>query len=267
MWPFIKKKQPPETKPIEDGLKEKIASQLIFDPLTKRLKIKPNKLEPLTTGVEAETKIILECPTCKEKLVKYSVNRFKCPHCRKWIYYRDHTLFTMEEYHRRREEYFRRRQEEWQRQELKEGLESIGLTEKQFLLREQELAKKAGIAPTKISVTMSLFNEFILKVKDQHEQEQKYRNLAIMLNTSGLNVFHILKAGAKAKLAAYKKDGIKNVYLLTGRMCEVCMKLDGQVMTIAKALENMPIPIQTCKNHPYNDDMPFCICSYEPEYE
>jgi len=173
----------------------------------------------------------------------------------------------MEEYHRRQEEYYKRRQEERQQQQLIEGLESIGMTEEMFKRREQELLKRTGVKSKRSAVIMSLFNESILKVRDLHEQEQKYHNLATMLNKSGEDVFHILQAGAKAKLAAYKKDGVKKAYLLTSNMCGACKRLDGRVMTITKALETMPIPIRTCKNRPYNDEVSFCICSYEPWYE
>jgi len=46
MWPFTKRAKQPETIPNEEELKQKIASQLIFDPVTKQLKIKPTEAEP-----------------------------------------------------------------------------------------------------------------------------------------------------------------------------------------------------------------------------
>jgi len=46
MWPFTKKAKQPETKLNEEELKQKIASQLVFDPVTKQLKIKPTEPEP-----------------------------------------------------------------------------------------------------------------------------------------------------------------------------------------------------------------------------
>lgn len=291
MWPFKKKpvltepkKEVPKTE--EPKTEANINLKMFFDPTTNQLKVKierpeppvqveqpaqPEKVEQPMQAVKEEPaparQVKMECPNCAKPLEKYSTHRFKCPHCRGWIYYRDSTLWTMADFDRNREECHWRRNEEWQQQQLVEGLTSLGLTEEQFRRRELELTQKDGAAPTRSSVIMSLFNESILKVKDLHEQERRYHDLAILLNRGGEDVFHILRAAAKAKLAAYKKDGLKKVNILNSQMCGACTRQYGRVMTIAKADETMPIPIKTCKNFPYNEEKPFCICSFEPEYD
>jgi len=192
-------------------------------------------------------------------------NRFKCPHCRNWIYFWDERLVTKEENGRLKDEYYRKRHEEQLQQTLAEDLAKLGLSEKMFQRREQELLRTTGAIPKKAAVILSLFNETILKLKDLNEMEERYHNLAIILNRGGEESFHILKAAAKTKLAALKKEGFKNVSILTCKMCEACKQVDGKVLPIKEVLKTMPIPIKECTNYPYNENHSFCVCSYEPE--
>ena len=256
MWPFSKKAKQPEVKLDEEKLKQSIAAQLVFDPVTMQLKIKPK--EP-----EETPEVKLECPTCKGVLEKYSMRRFKCPLCRNWIYFRRNRLLSMAEYDQQKQEEYK----QWQRESLAEDLTKLGLNEAMYQQREQELLETTGVAPTKTSVTMSLFNENIMKVRDLNEREERYDRLAIILNRAGEESFHILKAGAKTKLAALKKEGFTNVSLFTSGECEACKPLNGKILSIEEAARTMPLPIKECKNHPYNETRSFCICSYEPEYD
>jgi len=260
MWPFSKKQKQPEAKTDEEKIKQNIAARLVFDPVTMQLKIKPKEPKP-------PPEVKLECPTCKQALVKYSESRFKCPHCRNWIYFRDYRLVTKEEYAVLREEYNRRRQEEWQRESQAEDLTKLGLTEAMYQQREQELSKTTGVAPKRPAVLLSLFNENIMKVRDLNEREERYNRLAIILNRAGEESFHILKAAAKTGLAALKKEGFVNVSIMTNETCEACNKVNGKVLSIEEALRTMPIPIKECANYPYNETRSFCTCWYSSEYD
>ena len=212
-----------------------------------------------------QPEVKLECPTCKQTLEKYLKNRFKCPHCRNWIYFWDERLVTKEENTLLRDEYYRRRHEERLQQSLTEDLAKLGLSEKMFQRREQELLRTTGVTPKKAAVILSLINETILKLKDLNEMETRYNSLAIILNRGGEESFHVLKSAAKIKLAALRKEGFKNVSILTCQMCEACKQVDGKILSIKEALKTMPIPIKECTNYPYNENRSFCVCSYEPE--
>jgi len=238
MWPFGKKAKQPEAKTVEE-------------------KPKP----------EPPSEVKLECPICKQTLEKYSKSRFKCPHCRNWIYFRDNRLMTRETYEKLREEYYERRYEESLREIFLEDLAKLGLNEEMFRRREQELLKKTGVTPKKNAVLRSLFNETILKIKDLNEMQERYHNLAIILNREGEETFNILQAAAKTRLAALKKEGFKKVYIVPSQNCEACKQWSGKIMTIEEALKSMPIPIRECKNYPYNENCPFCVCFYDPEYD
>jgi len=267
MWPFGKKAKQPEAKIEEEKLKQSIAAQLVFDPVTKQLKIKPKEPESPTKEPEPPPVVKLECPTCKQTLERHSKNRFKCPHCRNWIYFLGDQAVTREDHERLREKYYQARHEERLGQSMVEKIGELGFTDEMFHRREQELLRRTGVPPKQSAVILSLFNETILKLKDLDEMEERYHSLAIVLNGAGEESFHILQGAAKTKLAALKKKGFKNVHIFTCRMCEWCVQVDGKVLPIEEALKTMPIPIKECKNYPYNENHSFCICYYEPEYD
>jgi len=246
MWPFIKKAKKPEAKIVEEKPKPEPHPE-----------VKP----------EPPLMVKLECPTCKQSLERHSRNRFKCPHCRNWIYFLGNRPVTREDHERLREKYYQDRHEECLKQSMAEDLAKLGLNEEMIQQREQDFVRKTGVSPKKFTVVLSLFNETILKLKDLNEMEERYHNLAIILNKGGEESFHILKAAAKTKLAALKKEGFKNVYILTSQMCAACKQVDGEVLSIEEALRTMPIPIKECTNYPYNENRSFCICSYNPEYD
>lgn len=263
MWPFSKKLKQPEVNVDQDKLKQSIAAQLVFDPVTKQLKIKPKEDEP----AKKEQGVVLECPYCKHQLAKYSERRFKCTHCHDWIYLRDRRLVTKEKIDRLREEDYKRRREEYLMESVAEDMAKLSITNKMIERREKELTKSAGGTPKRIAVLRSLFNEAILKIQDLHEMEHLNYNFAIALNRAGEESFGYSQAAAKASLTALKKDGYKKVSIFTNMMCDACKALDGEVMRISDALKILPIPIKECQNHPYNEDHTFCVCHYAPEYD
>ncbi|TFG92556.1 MAG: hypothetical protein E4H15_03440 [Syntrophobacterales bacterium] len=257
MWPFTKKEKPPEAKPVEEELKQKIMAQLVFDPVTKQLKIKPKETESQREEPEPAPEVKLECPTCKQTLEKFSYRRFKCPKCRNWIYFKGGRLVTKEERDKIQEEYYRKAKAD--------ELAEIGITEEMIQQREQELISKTGVKQNRYAVVMSLFNETILKLKSLDEMEEQYIKLAGILNRAGEEMFHILKSAQKTRLAIFRKEGYKNVRIVTHEECEACSKLEGKVLSITEALRRMPLPIKECAAHPWNEDHSFCTCWYSSE--
>ncbi|MGA2363774.1 MAG: hypothetical protein ABSG73_15135 [Candidatus Aminicenantales bacterium] len=143
MWPFSKKKKQPEVKIDEENPKQPITLQWKFDPVATQLMLKSKESKFPRKEPEATLEVKLDCPTCKQVLEKYSKNRFKCPHCRNWIYFLDNRLVTEEDYGRLREGYYRRRYEERLKRSMAEDLAKLGLSEEMLQQREQELARSA----------------------------------------------------------------------------------------------------------------------------
>ena len=257
MWPFTKKEKLPETETVEEEPKQPL--QLKFDPVATQRWLDSKKAEPEKKEPEPAPEVKLECPTCKQKLEKFSYRRFKCPQCRNWIYFKSGRLVTKEESEKIREEYYR--------QAKTVELAKIGMTEEMIQQREQELISKTGTTPNKYSVIQSLFNEITRKVKDLSEKEERYLMLAVILNRAGEESFHILRAAQKTRLAIHRKDGFRNVSIIARGECEVCTRLNGKVFSIKDSLRTMPLPIKECTEHPYNEDLSFCSCWYSSEYD
>ncbi len=258
MWPFGKKaklSEPKKERADEEKLKQPISAQAVFNTEAKELKIKTNEVESLKP-------IKLECPICKQSLDRHSRNRFKCPHCRNWIYFLGDNPVTREDHERLAEKYYQDRYKETLRGTMVEELAKIGLAEEKLKGREQELLAKMGVQPQKISVILSLFSETIVKVKDPNEKWERYLSLANILHKGGEDSFHVLQVAQKNKLAALKKEGYRNVSILAGRMCEACRKLDEKVLSIEEALKTTPIPIRDCQNRSEDEKCSFCNCEY-----
>jgi hypothetical protein len=246
MWPFGKKVKQPEARIEKEKLRQDI----------KGFESPAKKPEP-------PKEINWECPICIKAIPERTTrSRFKCPHCRNWVYFLGDNLVTMEDHERLAEKYYQDRHSERLRETMTEELAKIGLTKERLKWREQELLAKMGVQPQKISVILSLFSETILKVKGLYEKWDRYISLADILHKGGEDSFPVLQVAAKTKLAALKKEGYRNVSIIAGGTCPACEKLDGKVISIDQALKTMPIPIRTCKNRSKDEKYAFCNCQY-----
>ena len=255
MWPFSKKAKLVETKSVEEKPSQPL--QLKFDPVATQRWLDSKKAESENKKPIPEPELKLECPTCKEVLEKFSYQRSKCPKCRNWIYFKGGRLVTKEERDKIQEEFYQKAKAD--------ELAKVGMTEEMIQKREQELVSKTGVKQNRYSVIMSLFNETLLKLKSLDEMEQRYIKLAGILNRAGEGMFHILQCAQKTRLAIYRREGYKNVRIVTHEECEACSKLEGKVLSITEALKTMPLPIKECRAFPWNEEHSFCSCWYSSE--
>jgi hypothetical protein len=116
-----------------------------FDPVTKRLIMKPKEPDQPAKKPEPPKEVKWECPTCKQAFPPRATrSRFKCPHCRNWVYWLGDNLMTMQDHERLQEKYYQDRYQEGLRQSMAEDLAKLGLTDEMFQRREQELLRKTG---------------------------------------------------------------------------------------------------------------------------
>jgi len=95
-----------------------------------------------------------------------------------------------------------------------------------------------------------------------------YYGQAIELCKAGRNFINLLQKHHKSELLYYKKTGvIEKVVILTAgnNSCEHCQKLDHKILTIAEALETMPLPVKHCTADVFGTGKGFCRCVYAPE--
>ncbi|OGP59386.1 MAG: hypothetical protein A2V67_12625 [Deltaproteobacteria bacterium RBG_13_61_14] len=268
MWPFTKKPKQPEPKIEEEKPLLEFEVKVTVDPETVAPPMEPKEPDQPEMKPEPLKKTQWKCPTCKQAFPgRATRSRFKCPHCRNWVYFLGDNLVTMEDHGRLAEKYYQDRYRGRLRETMKEELAKMGLTEEKLKRRENELLAKMGVQPQKIFVILSVFNETILKVKNLNEKCERYLSLADILRKGGEDTFHILQIAVKAKLAALRKDGFINVSIIASGMCERCKKVDGKVLSIEQALKTMPIPIRECQNRGEDENYGYCICEYYPEHD
>lgn len=63
-------------------------------------------------------------------------------------------------------------------------------------------------------------------------------------------------------LLRYKRNGVKNVQILSSGGCKACIELHGVVFAIDDALKNMPIPCKECTFQLHNEIPRWCRCTY-----
>ena len=72
---------------------------------------------------------------------------------------------------------------------------------------------------------------------------------------------HVAQEAARCRLLHFQQIGVLKVSVMTcqdGRVCDYCRSLEGKVLSVAEALQTMPLPGPRC-----DDGM--CRCSYSPE--
>lgn len=135
MWPFKKKAKQPEPIIKEEEPPQNIELKVTFDPVANKLIMKPEEPEPLEKRPEPPKEMKWECPTCKKALPERATrSRFKCPHCRNWVYFLDKNLVTEEERARHWEEQARR-WEEKDRVQAKEEIKQLHKQMKEEIIR------------------------------------------------------------------------------------------------------------------------------------
>jgi len=191
------------------------------------------------------------CPYCNNKLDKIPKRKKKCPHCGNYIYIRNRKMVT---------------ENEAEKIDFIKYLEMYGISEKYYNQTEKKLTKKFGSKPPVRDIKWSICNQLISQNPRNFEaQKMIYYDMALMLDNEGKNSFHLLEQARRAELLEYQSSGlIKKVKILTAgkdNACSECLKLDGKVFTIEKALKEMPLPNKNCTNK-LNSKNSFCRCSY-----
>ena len=95
---------------------------------------------------------------------------------------------------------------------------------------------------------------------------QAYGEQASILFGEGRPHHDVAQEAARAQLRSFQKSGIKKVKILTvgvDTACAGCSPLEGQVFSVAEALEQMPIPLEGCQGS-NSKGSGWCRCLYRP---
>ncbi len=142
----------------------------------------------------------------------------------------------------------------------------FGIDEHHFRIKEQSLFQRFGRPPTKSDVVWGLFNDALARERDLHNVKRLHFGMALFLLREGRDPFEHLQHAARAELLDLKASGVVRKVKIgaAGNGCDACNRLDGKVLTIARALREMPIPNRSCTELLDDDDYRFawCRCTY-----
>jgi hypothetical protein len=209
------------------------------------------------------------CPYCQGILVDQPKRKKKCPLCGNLIYVRTspstrkRRLVTKDEASRIDEEWNRLSY----RKEWLGRLQQFGVTKGDFDIRKRQLAEKLGKNVRDRDVIWSLFNTSVTRIRDYGSLRTLYYNMALFVDEEVRDSFPFLQESAKMTLMMFGRRGRRRrVQISTARekSCDACRRLEGQRITIERALKTMPIPNRNCAFHLSNEQWSFCRCSYVP---
>ena len=201
------------------------------------------------------------CPYCKNPLEQPPQRKKQCPFCKNYVYVRTlpsaHKRVLVTEDDARKIDWLKR-------------LDEYEVTEQDFVVTKDQLSKKFGQEPGNQDVLWSLFNQLIVKNRnDLQTLKRIYHEMALFLNDLGKDFFSVLQLSAKMELMIYKQAGIKKVQIITcgTGSCEQCRRMQDKIFTTEEALSSMPIPVETCTKIMADGQRGFCICSYVAKIE
>lgn len=142
---------------------------------------------------------------------------------------------------------------------------NYGVVAEDFHRARRELENQFGHSPLPGDVIWRLWHEVLLSSPGQ--ARQIYYSMALTLAREGRSPHQILRLSARASLEEFQRTGIVSAVriLPAGNGCSTCARLDGVVLTIAEALDSMPIPEPHCTHQLFDDNDGFCRCIYIAE--
>ena len=221
---------------------------------TRRARTREEVRPPRDQGTEIQSAI---CPHCGTELSPIPRRKKKCPECGHFVFVRTRSedgirlLLTEEQalFH----DYYKR-------------LEHHGIDNKVIYNVRQRLAKQFNIIePFDGDVIWAALNEKLMhsmKAGDWNELKLLYHTEADFLRDTDKPFFRVLQESVRAELRGYEERGASAVEVrgtigAAYENCNSCNQVKGKRMSVAQALDSMPIPPPDCANG-------MCRCWYAP---
>ncbi len=143
-------------------------------------------------------------------------------------------------------------------------LEPYGISEKDFILKREEMSKKSEIWTDRDAI-WSLFNDAAAKTEPNRLQGLYYL-MSLFRNEEGGEDLAVRRASAESDLAQYRRMRVTEVEVLAAPdSCEACKRLEGRKFTVEQVLAEHPLPCLECTHKLRKKDVkPFCRCIYLP---
>ena len=189
----------------------------------------------------------IKCPSCKKVVETKRGWGYTCPHCGEKILLRNKIYVSQEE----------AAIIDW----ITRLHNSLGLTKEKFEIERQELSKQFGFKASVNDTIWRFLNKSIL-TNDYFQRKISYFEMGRLALTEGKETKPYITEALKTILYDYRQKGFSRVRIFgCGNRCDdsfscnSCKSLCGEIISIDKALDTMPIP-NICTNQ-------ICRCTYE----
>lgn len=220
------------------------------------------------------------CPYCQSAFDPIPTRKTKCKSCGKYVYLKrrpddpQKRLVTEQQkgqIEAEWEAYQRAKQEQAAETEFSETLASLGIDEKKRRSIEVEVTMKLGRASSREELGGIIAENLLpTATKNGHWDVARtlYELLAGGLTAKGEDDLEALQGVKRCQLLSMQAADVNKVEILGApNSCPACTKLSGKVMTINRALKEMPLPVKRCTYFDGEDDKGerkrgSCRCEY-----
>jgi len=224
----------------------------------------------MTTSSDILDKADNKCPYCGFVFNPIPQRKKKCPSCGQFVYVRRRPNSNKKELVTT--EVAKLIDKEWEEIDKERAFRSLlqrfNASELEYKTIERELTKKFSSIPKQGDVVWTLLNNRLfdaMKRKDWSQMEVLYFEQALLLNDEGKDCFASLRESKRCSLRSFQSQGVVHKVQISAAgdsSCDKCKALNGKVLTIEQALEDMPIPVRDCDNA-----YKYCRCLYLPVIE
>jgi len=202
------------------------------------------------------------CPYCKKDLKYIPAKDVVCPFCGNIIYVRQ------SKNKKEQLDYYDKLLSENGEssvfiKKIFDSLRGSPLSEADFNNKKNFIILKTGKVPKDTDVLRSLLLE--LQSRGMIVSSQ----IAMILNREGKDTYRFLYNARKAELLNLKKSKIvQKVKIISGaksgeiESCPECREMQGKILTIDEALNQMPVPNKKCNCRIYDKNNGICRCTY-----
>ena len=177
-----------------------------------------------------QSKTSARCPYCSEVLEKKPARKKICPSCSKPIFIRKGVLLT---------------QAQTEAIDAQKRLEMFDISIAEFKKTRKALQKKFGSEPSTNDIVWRILNNLISRAKSDANLKMVYFEMALIANAEGKDPKPYQEQAIRQDLLSYKRMNVKKVEIFgmsDNFACEHCKSLAHKVISIDKALQDMPIP-------------------------
>ena len=144
---------------------------------------------------------------------------------------------------------------------IPEELRAFGITSKEYAEKKHDLSKSAETEVDENDVIWGLFQDLIKKALNYEILQMLYWNMAVFRDKLGLNSFEYQQKSHQSRLLDLEQKG-KNKVKINATGCSTsCRKLHNLVLSLDKALSNLPIPNPKCEATLYSTNT-WCTSIY-----